>query len=183
MYPNLRQYPYFAYDTETTGLRYPIDKAFACSIAVPGDSWYFDFRRQPKAIEWLNDSFASLPRRVRVICHNAPFDACMSAVAGIHIPLPLLDDTVVRACLINEHEATKFPWNKHKKPGGYSLDYLCRKYLKKGKIEIDIEDIENIPYEKAAEYGIQDAVLTLELWEWQQKEIERMGQHKIAYPI
>ena len=138
MYPDLRKYPYFAYDTETTGLRYPVDKAFACSIAVPGDSWYFDFRRQPKAIEWLNDSFANLPGGARVICHNAPFDACMSAVAGICIPLHLLDDTVVRACLINEHEATRFPWNKHRKPGGYSLDYLCRKYIKKKKLEIDI---------------------------------------------
>lgn len=179
MYPNLRQYPYFAYDTETTGLRYPIDKAFACSIAVPGDSWYFDFRRQPKAIEWLNDSFASLPRRVRIICHNAPFDACMSAVAGINVPLCLLDDTVVRACLINEHEATRFPWNRNRKPGGYSLDYLCRKYIKKKKLEIDIEDIENLPYEKAAEYAIQDAVLTLELWEWQRKEIEKQHLEKI----
>ncbi len=172
MYPDLSRYPYFAYDTETTGLRYPIDKAFACSIAVPGNAWYYDFRRQPKAIEWLNDTFASLPSTTRVICHNAPFDACMSAVAGIILPLRLLDDTVIRACLINEHEATRFPWNKHRKPGGYNLDYLCRKYLKKGKIEIDIENIADLPYEEAKEYGIEDAVLTLELWEWQQREIE-----------
>ena len=179
MYPDLRKYPYFAYDTETTGLRYPVDKAFACSIAVPGDSWYYDFRRQPKAIEWLNDSFASLPRRVRVICHNAPFDACMSAVAGISIPLHLLDDTVVRACLINEHEATIFPWNKHRKPGGYSLDFLCRKYLKKKKLGIDVANISDLPYEEAAEYAKQDAVLTLELWEWQQKEIEEQKLEQI----
>lgn len=179
MYPNLRKYPYFAYDTETTGLRYPIDKAFACSIAVPGDSWYFDFRRQPKAIEWLNDSFAELPQHSRIICHNAPFDACMSAVAGISIPLHLLDDTVVRACLINEHEATRFPWNKNRKPGGYSLDYLCRKYIKKKKLEIDVTNIADLPYEEAAEYAKQDAVLTLELWEWQQVEIEAQHLNQI----
>ncbi len=184
MYPDLRQYSYFAYDTETTGLRYPIDKAFACSIAVPGDAWYFDFRRQPKAIEWLNDSFQALDKlggsdAPRVICHNAPFDACMSAVAGISIPLHLLDDTVVRACLINEHEATRFPWNKHGKPGGYSLDYLCRKYIDKGKLEIDIGNIADLPYEEAAEYAIQDAVLTLELWEWQRRQIEIQKLEKI----
>lgn len=177
MYPDLRQYPYFAYDTETTGLRYPIDKAFACSIAVPGDSWYFDFRRQPKAIEWLNDTFATLPRRARVICHNAPFDACMSAVAGIHIPLHLLDDTVVRACLINEHEATIFPWNRYRKPGGYSLDYLCRKYIKKKKIEV-VGPIQDLPFEKAEEYAVQDAVITLELWEWQEKRLNQEDHQK-----
>jgi len=179
MYPDLSRYPYFAYDTETTGLRYPLDKAFACSIAVPGDSWYFDFRRQPQAIQWLNDSMGHLGPDVRIICHNAPFDACMSAVAGINIPLHLLDDTVVRACLINEHEASKFPWNKHKKPGGYNLDYLCRKYLGKGKLEIDIEQISELPYEEAAEYALEDAVLTLELWEWQRSEIDRMGLERI----
>jgi len=179
MYPDLRKYPYFAYDTETTGLRYPVDKAFAYSIAVPGDAWYFDFRQQPKAIEWLNDSLADLTADVRVICHNAPFDACMSAVAGIIIPLHLLDDTVVRACLINEHEATKFPWNRNRKPGGYSLDYLCRKYIKKKKLEIDVVNIADLPYEEAAEYAIQDAVLTLELWEWQQAEIERQHLEQI----
>lgn len=179
MYPDLSRYPYFAYDTETTGLRYPIDKAFACSIAVPGDSWYFDFRRQPKAIEWLNDSFAVLASSTRIICHNAPFDASMSAVAGINIPLHLLDDTVVRACLINEHEATVFPWNRGRKPGGYSLDYLCRKYIKKGKLDIDIENIAYLPYEEASKYGAWDAVLTLELWEWQEKEIERMALRNI----
>lgn len=178
-YPDLSRYPYFSYDTETTGLRYPLDKAFACSIAVPGESWYYDFRRQPKAVDWLNDTFASLGNS-RVICHNAPFDAGMSAVAGITIPLHLLDDTVVRACLVNEHEATKFPWNKHKKPGNYGLDYLCRKYLGRGKLEIDIGRISELPYEQAKEYAVEDAILTLLLWEWQQEQIEKMELQKIA---
>ena len=172
MYPELRQYPYFAYDTETSGLRYPIDKAFACSIATPGgESWYYDFRRQPKAILWLNDQFSRLGLQTRIICHNAPFDACMSAAAGINIPLQLLDDTVTRATLINEHEATVFPWNKYRKPGNYSLDYLCRKYLKRGKLKIDIVNIMDLPYEEAAEYAKEDTILTLLLWEWQQKKI------------
>lgn len=182
MYPNLRQYPYFSYDTETTGLRYPINRAFACSIAVPGGrSWYYDFRRQPKAKEWLNDEFKGLVySKTRMICHNAPFDACMSAVAGIHIPLELLDDTVIRACLIDEHIASMFPWNKHKKPGNYSLDYLCHKYLKKGKFTIDIENIENLPEAEVRDYAVQDAILTLGLWEWQQEQMYRQDLHRIA---
>jgi len=103
----------------------------------------------------------------------------MSAGAGIHIPLELLDDTVIRACLINEHEASVFPWNKGRKPGGYSLDFLCRKYLKKAKRQIDVENIADLPYEEVAEYATEDAILCLELWEYQQKEIDRMGLYKI----
>lgn len=180
MYPDLHRYPYFGYDTETTGLRYPVHKAFACSIATPdGKSWYFDFRRQPKAVNWLNDAFRTLDPNTRVIAHNAPFDACMSAGAGIHIPLELLDDTVIRACLINEHEASVFPWNKGRKPGGYSLDFLCRKYLKRGKIQIDVENIADLPYEEVAKYATDDAILCMLLWEYQQKEIDRMGLYKI----
>jgi len=180
VYPNLSRYPRFAYDTETTGLRYPIDKAFACSIAVPGgESYYYDFRREPKAIDWLNDQFAVLPKQTRVICHNAPFDACMSATAGVTIPLELLDDTVIRACLVNEHEATVFPWNKGRKPGGYSLDYLCKKYLKRGKLEIDIEEIANLPYEEVKAYAVDDAILTLALWEYQETQIEKMALERI----
>ena len=181
MYPDLRQYPYFAYDTETTGLRYPIHKAFACSVAAPdGQSWYYDFRRQPKAIQWLNDQFACLSSDSRIICHNAPFDACMSAVAGITIPLHLLDDTVIRACLVDEHEASIFPWNKGRKPGGYSLDFLAKKYLGRGKKIIDTANIADLPYEEVKEYATEDAVLTLELWEWQREQIEKQNLHKIA---
>ncbi|KKN39785.1 hypothetical protein LCGC14_0739810 [marine sediment metagenome] len=134
-------------------------------------------------MQWLNDTFSSLGTKCRIICHNAPFDACMSAVAGIHIPLELLDDTVIRACLINEHEATVFPWNKHKKPGGYSLDYLCRKYLNRGKIEIDVDNIADLPYEEAKEYAVEDAILALLLWEWQQKEIKKQNLYQISETI
>jgi DNA polymerase I-like protein with 3'-5' exonuclease and polymerase domains len=105
----------------------------------------------------------------------------MSAAAGINIPLELLDDTVVRACLINEHEASIFPWNKGRKPGGYSLDFLCRKYLGRGKLDIDTANIADLPYEEVKEYASEDAVLCLLLWEYQQKEIERMHLSKIEH--
>ena len=181
MYPDLGRYPYFAYDTETTGLRYPLDKAFACSIATPdGGAWYYDFRRQPEALLWLNDTLRLLPSHSRIVCHNAAFDASMSAVAGVTLPLEALDDTVIRACLINEHEASQFPWNRRRKPGSYKLDYLCRKYLKRGKKEIDIDNIADLPYEEAKEYAVEDAILTLLLWQWQQEQIDKQGLNRIA---
>lgn len=181
MYPSLGKYPYFAYDTETTGLRYPIDKAFAFSIATPdGGKWYYDLRQQPEALRWINDTLWLLPSHSRIVCHNAAFDASMSAAAGIALPLEALEDTVIRACLINEHESSQFPWNRKRKPGSYKLDYLCRKYLKRGKLQIDIENIANLPYEKAAEYATEDAVLTLLLYQWQKNQIEIQGLENIA---
>jgi DNA polymerase I-like protein with 3'-5' exonuclease and polymerase domains len=181
MYPSLGKYPYFAYDTETTGLHYPVDKAFAFSIATPdGGKWYYDLRRQPEAYDWINDTLRLLPSHSRIICHNAAFDACMSAAAGIALPLEALDDTVVRACLINEHEASQFPWNRRRKPGSYKLDDLCRKYLKRGKLQIDIGNIADLPYEEAKPYAIEDAVLTLLLWEWQRAEIDKQALNNIA---
>jgi DNA polymerase I-like protein with 3'-5' exonuclease and polymerase domains len=181
MYPSLGKYPYFAYDTETTGLHYPIDKAFAFSIATPdGGKWYYDLRRQPEALCWINDTLRLLPSHSRIICHNAAFDACMSAVAGIALPLEALDCTVVRACLVNEHEASQFSWNRGRKPGSYRLDDLCRKYLKEGKLDIDVGNIADLPYEEARDYAVQDAVLTLRLWEWQRAEIDKQALNKIA---
>jgi DNA polymerase I-like protein with 3'-5' exonuclease and polymerase domains len=104
----------------------------------------------------------------------------MSAVAGVTLPLEALDDTVIRACLINEHEASQFPWNRRRKPGSYKLDYLCRKYLKRGKKEIDIDNIADLPYEEAKEYAVEDAILTLLLWQWQQEQIDKQGLNQIA---
>jgi DNA polymerase I-like protein with 3'-5' exonuclease and polymerase domains len=104
----------------------------------------------------------------------------MSKVAGIHVPLDKLDDTVIRACLIDEHIGSSFPWNRGRKPGNYSLDYLCRKYLKKKKLEIDVANIADLSIEEAGEYAMQDTLLTLELWEWQEYEIGRKKLDQIA---
>lgn len=168
-YPSdLNRYPVIAYDTETTGLNYPKDKAFAFSIAVSSDeAYYYDVRRTPMAARWFNGQIKKYIGTI--VCHNAGFDACMSKTIGIDLPLDQLDDTAIRACLINEHEATLFPWQKSK-PGDYSLDNLAWKYLKRRKLEIDIKNIANLPFEKAQDYGKEDVKITLLLWLWQEEQ-------------
>ncbi|REK56663.1 MAG: DNA polymerase I [Bacteroidetes bacterium] len=174
---SLSNYPYFALDTETTGLKYPVDKAFGFSISLPDRmSYYFDIRHQSEMGRWLQDETRYY--NGTIICHNASFDYRMLHSAGINIPIHLLDDTVIRACNINEHLMS------------YDLDYLAYKYLKKKK-ETDIwselalifggsptrkaqiGNIAKAPPEVVAPYAETDTDLTLELWEWQQKEIER----------
>lgn len=164
-----------AYDTETTGLSYPKDRAFGISVALEGWSGYFDIRETPEAVRWINNSKPQL-----IICHNASFDVKMSKSAGINLPLERMDDTVIRACLIDEHLHS------------YALDDLCWKYLKKKKQDeiyndlaglfggratrnVQMKNIANAPSQIVAPYAIRDAELTLELWNWQEKEISRQG--------
>lgn len=167
-----------AYDTETCGLG-PANKAFGFSVAFDGWSGYFDIRRTPEAARWL-----SAARPGRIICHNASFDYRMSARAGIRMDLDLLDDTVTRACLIDEHLQS------------YSLDDLAAKYLKKRKQaeiypqlaelfggrptrNVQMPNIAKAPPEVVGPYAIRDAELTLELWKWQEDEIRRQGIQEI----
>jgi hypothetical protein len=98
----------------------------------------------------------------------------------LELPIEKLDDTVTRACLINEHERE------------YSLDYLARKYLGAKKDDsmyarlaeqfggratrnVQMRNIAAAPSEVVAPYATQDAALVLALWRWQEREIERQG--------
>lgn len=162
MYPNLNKYPYFALDTETTGLRYKIDSVFGFSVAVPGKSWYWDIRRTPKARDWLEDQLNDYGGII--IFANASFDTRMLDDVGVRVPLAQGDDVIIRASCIDEHLPV------------YSLDYLSRKYIDRGKIDIGPKgSLADLPFEKVDEYASVDAELTLELWEWQNDEIERQG--------
>lgn len=181
---DLTQYPYFGFDTETTGLNYPVDKAFGFSIATPdGKKEYYDIRQQPHARAQLNRQVRSYSGTI--ICHNASFDYRMSHNSGIFLPIQCLDDTVIRATQINEHEFS------------YSLDDLCKKYLNKEKVSaiygdlaalygglatrnVQMPNLQYAPPEMVRPYAEEDALLALLYWEWQQGEIERQGLHSIC---
>lgn len=171
-----------AFDCETTGLTQRRDRAFGFSVAFDDYAGYVDIRETPRALLWLAGAVSSASR---VVCHNAPFDAIMMDTAGLPLPLDKLDDTVTRACLINEHERE------------YSLDYLAKKYLKASKDDSMYEKLSGIfggratrnaqmrniaaaPAAVVAPYATQDAVLTLRLWHWQEAEIRRQGIEQIV---
>ena len=179
-------------DTETTGLYYPRDKAFCVSLATHNEFLSIDFRSD-------QHHMAALQRDInrshcRFVMHNAQFDVKMLASAGINMPLDRIDCTVVRACLINEHEGTVFPWGRS---GDYTLETLCRKYMKTGKIEEIWEELAKLfggkptrnvqapnlcraPWGLVRPYMERDAKLAHDLWYWQEGEIERQELQDIV---
>lgn len=174
--------PYIAFDTEATGLRHPIDKAFGFGIALPdGKTAYWDIRFEPKIVEWWMEQMYHY--KGRIICHNAAYDYLMATNAGIYLPIHQLDDTVIRAALINEHE------------GLYDLDSLTWTYCGFGKQEpwqnlalmfggrptrqAQAPNLQRAPSSLVAPYCEGDAIATLRLWEAQEKEIENQNDTKI----
>lgn len=170
-----------AVDTETTGLG-PKDRAFGVSWKLTGqDARYVDLR-EDNVGEFLDTVEGT---DCRIVCHNGSFDYRMLANSGINIPINRLDDTVIRAAQINEHEHS------------YQLDALAKKHLGRckqteiyeemarlmgGKAtrEGQIGRIAEAPKEIVARYAIPDAELCHDLWQWQEGEIERQGIAEIC---
>lgn len=185
MFPELDRYPYFSYDTETTGLVWEKDdRVFSFSISLPdGRDFYFDIRQQPEAWEWWLQSAVKHYRGI-IICHNAAFDFHISRVSGVLLPLDRMDDTSIRACLINEHLFS------------YDLDNVALRSIGRKKVDIVPElqaifgghksknvQFRNLPYapvDLVSRYGIGDSRLTLDLWEWQEIQIEKQGLQEIV---
>lgn len=173
----------FSVDTETTGLYYPRDKMFGFSVAVPGESVYFDIRQSPGSIDWFNDEISRWKGR-RIVNHNISFDYKMMTAAGFNLPIDKLECTTTRACLIDETLLE------------YSLDFLAKKYLKRQKVEIydelakvfggrptrnvQIGNLQHAHPDLVRPYATIDADLALELWWWQETEIDRQGIRKIV---
>lgn len=189
MKPLIEGHALIALDTETTGTYWPRDEAFGISLTTDDGDWYFDLRYEAGVAKWLNQEIQK--HRPIVCCHNASFDYKMLWSKGIVIPFELLRCTVVRACLINEHESTVFPWTKRR--GDYKLDTLAQKYLglrksqefydkareyfgdpnmSQNKIMLRIAEL---PVDMVAMYAKQDTRVTFELFKWQETEIERQG--------
>lgn len=185
--------PLIGADTETTGLNYPRDKAFAVSLAAPnGEVLSIDFRTEQRHLAALQRDINR--SRCTYVFHNAQFDCKMLAAAGIQMPLDRVECTVVRACLINEHESSIFPWTK--RPGSYALEDLAQKYLGEGKEEpweelaaifggratrnVQIANLQHAPWPLVKKYQEKDAVLALRLYLYQEEEIKRQGLEEIV---
>lgn len=170
----LSKYDVVALDTETTGLNWWKDRAYALVYATPdGKSDCLDLRR-PEVLAWAR---REIPKIRCVVGHNIKFDAHFLRELGISIMESAMRDTMVAAALVNEHLQS------------YSLDYVGKKYVGMGKAvetyttlsamfggkatrEAQMVNLVKAPWDVVRDYAIPDAVVTLKLWQHLEKEIQ-----------
>jgi DNA polymerase-1 len=184
MTPDIHRFDRIAIDTETTGLHFKTDRIFGISMSTPdGKDYYWDIRRDSKIVEWLK---AELPRyKGTVVFFNWSFDVKFLRSHGVVVNPDHIDCAMVRAALIDEHLHD------------YSLDGLAKKYLGARKDNDIYEELAGIfggrptrnqqvknfpdaPVEMMARYAKRDTRLTLDLWDWQQKEINDQDLHMVC---
>jgi DNA polymerase I len=181
-YPNIADWPYVVYDTETTGLQWWKDKVFGFSLTAPDDStFYYDIRVDRKALEFAR---REIPKVKQLVCHNAKFDWHMSRESGIMFPEGRVFCTMIAAAIINEHEYE------------YGLDHLAAKYTDRRKnIEIyqKLADIfggkptaaaqapnfHRAPVELMGPYAGDDTLAAKGLYVYELEEIKKQGIEKI----
>lgn len=181
----LDQYPLVSIDTETTGLYWYKDEIFGIAVAawtgtgiVAG---YYDIRDKPQVIGTLRKL---VPKVKWLVNHNLKFDANFLANLDIQVPLDRVECTSVRAALINEYEHS------------FGLDELAKKYLDSTKVdiypelaamfggkptrEVQIKNLHRAPASLAGRYAVEDPVLAIKLWQWQEEEIARQGLGRVV---
>ena len=169
----LSKYNVVALDTETTGLQFWRDRAYALVYATPdGKADCLDLRK-PEVLAWAR---REIPKIRCVVGHNLKFDIHFLRELGISIMDSAVRDTMVAAALIDEHLPS------------YSLDFVGKKYVGEGKAietyqklsvlfggkatrEAQMMNLVKAPWEVIRDYAIPDATTTLKLWQWQEKEL------------
>ena len=75
-YPNLSLPPFICIDVETNGLKWWEDEIFGVALSIPTisgkmDSYYWDIRKEPEALKYLQDN---VPKARMVVNHNIKFE-------------------------------------------------------------------------------------------------------------
>lgn len=174
-----------AIDTETTGLNWHVDRVFGVACAWVEDgvikSDYVDVRRHPQALSLIK---SRADKAKKIVNHHMKFDVHMLREAGAPIDPRKCECTMIRAALIDEHLRN------------YDLDSLAKKYLKKEKVsdiyaelaslfggrptrKAQMPNLHLAPEELVRRYAVVDAEIALELYLWQEKEIERQELQQV----
>ena len=172
----------FAFDTETTSLNPRSARLVGISFSTKAHSgWFVPIPDDLEATRFIFDTLSPVFANEKLvkIGHNLKFDLSVLAEQNIEI-VGLCYDTLLAHSLID-------PEQRH------NLDALSEAFLnyspvrfselvqnvKKGQT-IDYSDVDP---QALANYAIEDADVTLQLWHIFEQKLEETGQQKIFYEI
>lgn len=172
----------FAFDTETTSLNPRSARLAGISFSTKTNSgWFVPVPDDPDAAQSICNTLRPLFENEKLvkIGHNLKFDLSVLAEQGIDVAKPCYD-TLLAHSLID-------PERRH------NLDGLAEEFLQYSPIRFselipDIKkgqtiDYSNVSPRDLANYAIEDADVTLQLWQLFVKKLEESGQHKVFYEI
>ena len=172
----------FAFDTETTSLNPRNARLVGISFSIKAQSGWFvpiaeDLETIQSILEALSPVFAN--DQLVKIGHNLKFDLSVLAEQGVEVAEPYYD-TLLAHSLID-------PERRH------NLDALAEEFLQYSPIRFselipDAKKGQTIDYSDVssrdlANYAIEDADVTLQLWRLFVEKLETSGQHKVFYEI
>jgi DNA polymerase I-like protein with 3'-5' exonuclease and polymerase domains len=196
MFPNIKDAPIMAIDTETrdpelldNGPGWGRGKGYivGISVAIPGESWYFPMRHEgggnmdpDQVLAWAKEAFSGTGDKVFT---NANYDLGWLKWEGVEVKGAICDVQLAEP-LIDEYARS------------YSLNNLAAKYLGESKVEDELYswlhmkfggrkgrpqagNIWRAPAELVAPYAKGDVELPLRIWELQKKELERQDLWRV----
>lgn len=176
MIQELRAAGTFAFDTETTSLNPRRAQLVGLSFSKAPHSGYY-IPAAANTIEQLRPLFAD-PDTTK-IGHNLKYDLTVLLNNDCHVSGPCYDTLLAHSLLD--------PAQRH------SLDTLAEDYLQYTTIRFDEllpntkkgqdVDFSSVDLNKLADYAIEDADITLQLWNSFEPQLKKTGQDKIFYEI
>ena len=172
----------FAFDTETTSLNPRGARLVGISFSTRAQSGWFapiqdDSEAAKSTCEILRPVFND--HQLIKIGHNLKFDLSILAEQGIKVSGPCYDTLLAHSLIDAERR--------------HNLDALAEEFLQYSPIRFselipDVRkgqtiDYSNVDPQKLANYAIEDADVTLQLWQLFAKKLEEAGQSKVFYEI
>lgn len=169
------------FDTETTGLSPELDSVRLVQFGDAFTGWAIEIERWYGLIEAIVHRWQ---RRGRFVAHNARYDVAMLRKHGIHVPIHLVDDTMMLAHIVNPTISVGL-----KQQAAKHIDYMAAAMQQQldevmrsgGYTWATIPVAPTGPCKVYWLYAALDPVLTVRLWEHHWPEVERTAPR--AYDI
>jgi DNA polymerase-1 len=169
------------FDTESSGLSPEVDHVRLVQFGDAFTGWAIPIDRWYGLVEAIVSRWQ---RRGRFVAHNARYDVAMLRKHGIHIPLHLVDDTMMLAHIVNPTRSVglKQQCARHIDPLAAAMQRQLDEVMTScGYTWATIPITPTGPCRVYWVYAALDPILTVRLWDFHWPEVERTAPR--AYDI